>query len=152
MGHYNITAAWAVDREFVLHIFLGVVGPMVPPGSPDCLGKAKTNVFFLRFFKVRSQKQWFSLGSLRVRAKNGSPIPAKSAKSIVKQGTSAPHGVLCRFYRLQRFRNIWCRTDPRFPAPGGRMTVVYTNSLKLPKTLHKKISTTLLKVGLKRRS
>ena len=53
---YNITAAWAVDREFVIYSFLGVVGPMVPPGSPDALGKAKTKVF-LRFFKVRSQKQ-----------------------------------------------------------------------------------------------
>ena len=52
----NITAAWAVDREFVIYSFLGVVGPMVPPGSPDALGKAKTKVF-LRFFKVRSQKQ-----------------------------------------------------------------------------------------------
>ena len=79
----NITAAWAVDREFVIYSFLGVVGPMVPPGSPDALGKAKTKVF-LRFFKVRSQKQRFSLGFLRVRAKNGSPIPGKSAKSIVK--------------------------------------------------------------------
>ena len=60
----NITAAWAVDREFVIYIFLGVVGPMVPPGSPDALGKTKTKVFlrlfygskpktmiFLRFFK-----------------------------------------------------------------------------------------------------
>ena len=52
----NITAAWAVDREFVIYIFLGVVGPMVPSASPDALGKAKTKVF-LRFFKVRNQKQ-----------------------------------------------------------------------------------------------
>ena len=51
----NITAAWAVDREFVIYIFLGVVGPMVPPGSPDALGKAKTKV---------------SLGFSRFEAKN----------------------------------------------------------------------------------
>ena len=37
----NITAAWAVDREFVIYSFLGVVGPMVPPGSPDALGEQK---------------------------------------------------------------------------------------------------------------
>ena len=40
MGN-NITAAWAVDREFVIYSFLGVVGPMVPPGSPDALGEQK---------------------------------------------------------------------------------------------------------------
>ena len=30
-----------------------------------------------------------------------------------------------------RKRNIRSRTDPGFPTPGARMTVVYTNSLKL---------------------
>ena len=35
----NKTAAWAVDREFVIYSFLGVVGPMVTPGSPDALGE-----------------------------------------------------------------------------------------------------------------
>ena len=51
----NITAAWAVDREFVIYIFLDVVGPMVPPGSPDALGE---------------QKHSFSLGFSRFEAKN----------------------------------------------------------------------------------
>ena len=60
-----------------------VVGPIVPPGSPDALGKAKTKVF-LRFFKVRSQKQWFSFGFSKVRAKNMSPIPAKSPQNQCK--------------------------------------------------------------------
>ena len=32
---------------------------------------------------------------------------------------------------LQRKRNIRSRTDPGFPTPGARITVVYTNSLKL---------------------
>ena len=32
---------------------------------------------------------------------------------------------------FRRKRNIRSRTDPGFPTPGARMTVVYTNSLKL---------------------
>ena len=32
---------------------------------------------------------------------------------------------------FRRKRNIRSRTDPGFPAPGARITVVYTNSLKL---------------------
>ena len=32
--------------------------------------------------------------------------------------------------RIYRKRIQLCRTDPGFPTPGGRMTVVYTNSLK----------------------
>ena len=35
------------------------------------------------------------------------------------------------FHRIRRKRNIRSRTDPGFPTPGARMTVVYTNSLKL---------------------
>ena len=34
---------------------------------------------------------------------------------------------------FRRKRNIRSRTDPGFPTPGARMTVVYTNSLKLNK-------------------
>ena len=37
-----------------------------------------------------------------------------------------------RIQRIHRKRNIRCGTDPGFPTPGGRITVVYTNSLKLP--------------------
>ena len=36
--------------------------------------------------------------------------------------------------RMKRMNRKWSRphrTDPGFPTPGGRMTVVYTNSLKL---------------------
>ena len=38
-----------------------------------------------------------------------------------------PGGILQRihrFHRFHRFRNLRCRTDPGFPAPGARMTVV----------------------------
>ena len=35
---------------------------------------------------------------------------------------------------IHRKRNIQSRTDPGFPTPGARMTVVYTNSLKLSVT------------------
>ena len=43
-----------------------------------------------------------------------------------------PHGTL---KRLKRKRNIRSRTDPGFPTPGARMTVVYTNSLKWSKII-----------------
>ena len=52
-------------------------------------------------------------------------------KTIVKTMVFEPHGILKPIYRIPRKRNIWCRTDPGFPTPGVRMTVVYTNSLKL---------------------
>merc|ERR1712177_35429 len=65
------------------------------------------------------------------KAKNKSPIPAKSAKIIVKQKGFEPPGVLNSFRWIHRKRNIPCGTDPGFPTPGVRMTVVYTNSLKL---------------------
>ena len=35
-----------------------------------------------------------------------------------------------RIHRIHRKRNMRCGTDPGFPTPGARMTVVYTNSLK----------------------
>ena len=57
-------------------------------------------------------------------------------KTTVKTVVFEPHGILkpiYRIYRIPRKRNIWCRTDPGFPTPGVRMTVVYTNSLKLAK-------------------
>ena len=34
-------------------------------------------------------------------------------------------------HRICRKRNIRSRTDPGFPTPGARITVVYTNSLKI---------------------
>ena len=65
-----------------------------------------------------------------------SPIPGKSAKIIIKTSIWEPHGILKRMTRMKRIhrkRNIRCRTDPAFPTPGVRITVVYTNSLKLRK-------------------
>ena len=46
---------------------------------------------------------------------------------IVKNSVWEPHGVL---KRIKRKRDIRCGTDPGFPTPGARITVVYTNSLK----------------------
>ena len=48
--------------------------------------------------------------------------------AIVKNNVCQPHGILNRIHPK---RNIRCETDPGFPTPGVRMTVVYTNSLKL---------------------
>ena len=81
-------------------------------------------LIFLRFFKVR--------------VKNSSPIPAKSAEIIVLSFILWPHGTLNRIHyfpllsiTFPRKRNTRCGTDPGYPAPGSRITVVYTNSLKL---------------------
>ena len=79
------------------------------------------------------------------RVKNRSPIPAKSAKIIVKQMVFEPPGTLHRIQRIHRKRNIGCGTDPGFPTPGVRMTVVYTNSLKLKMKI--KIRIVFFKVG-----
>ena len=92
----------------------------------EVLGPWKSKVF-----KVRSQHHWFFQGFLRIRVKNRSPIPAKSVKIIVKINVCEPHEILNRIHSLKRKRNIRCETDPGFPTPGVRMTVVYTNSLKL---------------------
>ena len=61
-------------------------------------------------------------------AKMGPPIPAKSAQSARGVLPNGPPGVM---YRNLRKRIRRSRTDPRFPTPGSRMTVVNTNSLKL---------------------
>ena len=58
-------------------------------------------------------------------------FPAKCVKIIELSSILWPHGVLKRIYRIQRKRNILGRTDPGFPTPGVRITVVYTNSFKL---------------------
>ena len=60
----------------------------------------------------------------------GPHFPAKVAKSDWVLFKIKPPGVLKRIHRIHRKRNTPCRTDPGFPTPGGRMTVVYTNSLK----------------------
>ena len=66
--------------------------------------------------------------------KFNSHFPAKSAKIIVLSSIFGPHGTLIRIqriFRIHRKRNISGRTDPGFPTPGAKMTVVFTNSLKL---------------------
>ena len=82
---------FAVDREFVNienasqdcaqdhqedpeGTILGQDGAQDRQEDPKGDYWAKT-LIFLRFFKIRSQKHWFSLGFLKVRAKNGSRIP-----------------------------------------------------------------------------
>ena len=67
-------------------------------------------LIFLKFFKVK--------------IKNSSPIPAKTAEIIVLSLILGPHGFLNRIQRIQRKRNMRCGTDPGFPTPGARMTVV----------------------------
>ena len=52
----------------ISNLFFGRGGPNGAPRVTRCSGRAKT-LIFLRFFKVRSQKHWFSLGFLRFEAK-----------------------------------------------------------------------------------
>ena len=59
-------------------------------------------------------------------------FPEKCEKNIVNNTKNEPAGILNRIYRIRPKRNIRSRTDPGFPTPGARITVVYTNSLKLP--------------------
>ena len=64
----------------------------------------------------------------------GHHFPAKSAEIIVLSFIFGLPGILPRIpriHRIQRKRAQLSRTDPRFPTPGARMTVVYPNSLKL---------------------
>ena len=74
---------------------------------------------FLRFLKV-----WVKIGP---------HFPAKCAKTARGVLQDEPPGVLKtmnRMNRMKRKRIQLSRTDPRYPTPGGRMTVVNTNSLK----------------------
>ena len=67
-------------------------------------------------------------------SENGDHFPANLWKTNIFHSNYEPHGNLHRIHWIQRIRrkcNIWSRTDPGFPTPGARMTVVYTNSLKL---------------------
>ena len=78
---------------------------------------------------------WGHLGAKRApkssTPKNGDHFPAKLWKQIIFHSKNESHGTLKRLNRLKRKCNIRSRTDPGFPTPGARMTVVYTNSLKL---------------------
>ena len=63
---------------------------------------------------------------------------ATQVKSVVEVNSpvagniTASHVVsLLKRFSDELKRNMRCRTDPGFPTPGVRMTVVYTNSLKL---------------------
>ena len=74
------------------------------------------------------------LSILKVRVKNSSPIPAKTAEINILSFILWPHGTPKRIqpiHRIPRKRNMRCGTDPGFPTPGARMMVVYTNSFKL---------------------
>ena len=57
-------------------------------------------------------------------------FPAKCVKIIELSSILWPHGILVRIQRIQRIRRIRrkrdtaSRTDPGFPTPGSRMTVV----------------------------
>ena len=87
---------------------------------------------------------WGDLGSVGVPApartplgplgpKMGPHFPAKSAEILELSSIFGPPGILRRIQRIQRIqrkRDTASRTDPGFPTPGSRMTVVYTNSLK----------------------
>ena len=57
-----------------------------------------------------------------------------------------PHRVLKWIQRIQRKRNISGRTDPGFPTPGAKMTVVYTNSLKIHKIYKHKLREIINKI------
>ena len=63
----------------------------------------------------------------------GPQFPQNGPKTLSFHSKNEPHGILHRIQRIQRKRNIRSRTDPGFPTPGARMTVVYTNSLKQSK-------------------
>ena len=64
-----------------------------------------------------------------VGPKNRPHFPAKCVKFIELSLPNGPPGILRRIHRIRRKRIQPCRTDPGFPTPGGRMTVVYPNSL-----------------------
>ena len=97
-----------------------------------------------RQHKLQEASKWSSTGGLdRIcghlgakrapRAqppKNGEHFPANLFKNLIFHSKNKPHGILqriCRSCRLKRKRDIWSKTDPGFPTPGARMTVVYTN-------------------------
>ena len=98
-----------------------------------------------RQHRLQESSQWSSTGGLdRIcghlgakRAPKSSTPPKwrsfshKITTTCCFHSKNEPHGILKRIYRLKRKRNIRSRTDPGFPTPGARMTVVYTNSLKL---------------------
>ena len=94
-----------------------------------------------RQHKLQEASKWSSTGGLdRICGHLGAKRAPKSStpqkwqslsRKIVKttnfNSKNEPHGTL---KRIRRKRNIRSRTDPGFPTPGVRMTVVYTNSLK----------------------
>ena len=75
-----------------------------------------------------------SWGSWSFQCNVGFIFPKKGPGVLFFHNHRRPLGILKRIHRIQRIhrkRNIRSRTDPGFPTPGARITVVYTNSLKL---------------------
>ena len=105
-----------------------------------------------RQHRLQEASKWSSTGGLdRICGHLGAKRAPKSStpqkwrsfsgkivkKNLIFHNKNEPHRILKRLRhlkrlkRLKRKRNIRSRTDPGFPTPGARMTVVYTNSLKL---------------------
>ena len=91
-----------------------------------------------RQHRLQEASQWSSTGGLdRICGHLGAKRAPKSStpqkwrsfsRKIVKklyfQNKNEPQGILNRIRRIHRKRNIQSRTDPGFPTPGARMTVV----------------------------
>ena len=72
-----------------------------------------------------------SSGGWSFQCNVGFIFPKKGPGVLFFHSHRRPGGILRRIRRIQRKRNMRCGTDPGFPTPGARMTVVYTNSFKL---------------------
>ena len=83
---------------------------------------------------IRQIQQTNSQTDSQTKCINFSPLKVDFDMVFIDPNGSP--GILNRIFRIFRiFRIPWkrnqrCRTDPGFPTPGVRMTVVYTNSLK----------------------
>ena len=109
-------------------------GPHDAPWGTIWLHSLKTFIFLRFFVNGWSQKPRFSLGFLMVHLNNCPHFPANNAKIVVLYSLFGGPGVLKRIYwiyQIYRKCATASSTDPGFSTPGGRMTVVYTNSLKL---------------------
>ena len=80
-----------------------------------------------RQHRLQEASKWSSTGGPdRIWVHLGAKRMPKS--STLKNGDHFPANWI---YWIYRKRNMQCGTDPGFPTPGARMTVISTNSLKL---------------------
>ena len=101
--------------------------PWAPPGAPHGLTGRKPLIFLIKVFPGLKPRTLIFLWFFKGQAQFGYPFSGQMCQNYCTYCNYSIFerlGVLVRIPRIPRKRNMPCKTDPGFPTPGGRMTVI----------------------------